>query len=157
VRIRFLENISSSLDDRGDVLTTVAPWAGILGYQGVVVHGIFHSLLLKAASRCRDEAGFQTLLKEYRELKEAVHRQVEFGAPRAPPRSALLTASPVMPRFWRARRNISATASGTISACGAFFAPSPSAGSSPPNETPGRIRGRSGFIWTGRSTCGRPG
>ena len=84
VRIRFLENISSSLDDRGDVLTAVAPWAGILGYQGVVAHGLFHSLLLKAASRCRDEAAFQTLLKEYRELKEAVHRQIEFGAPPGP-------------------------------------------------------------------------
>ena len=81
VGIRFLENISSSLADRGDVLTAVAPWAGILGYQGVVVHGLFHSVLLKAASRCRDEAAFHTLLEEYRELKRAVHRQIEFGAP----------------------------------------------------------------------------
>ena len=88
LRIRFLENISSSEVDRGDVLTAVAPWAGILGYQGVVVHGLFHSLLLKAASRCRDEAAFQVLLKEYRELKEAVHRQIEFGAPAGPGRAA---------------------------------------------------------------------
>ena len=67
-RIRFLENISSSEVDRGRRPTAVAPGRGHPGHQGVVVHGLFHSLLLKAASRCRDEAAFQALLKEYREL-----------------------------------------------------------------------------------------
>jgi hypothetical protein len=40
--------------------------------------------LLNAASRCRDEAAFQVLLKEYRALKEVVHRQIEFRAPPGP-------------------------------------------------------------------------
>lgn len=92
VRVRFLENISSNLVDRGDVLTAVAPWAGILGYQGVVVHGLFHSLLAKAATRCRDEAQFRTLEREYRALKQAVHRRIEFGAPPGPGAARLVQA-----------------------------------------------------------------
>ncbi|MHB8770754.1 MAG: BadF/BadG/BcrA/BcrD ATPase family protein [Syntrophales bacterium] len=92
VRVRFLENISSSLADRGDVLTAVAPWAGILGYQGVVCHGLFHSLLARAAARCRDEASFGALQREYRQLKEAVHRQIEFGAPPGPAAGRLVEA-----------------------------------------------------------------
>ncbi len=81
VQIRLLENVSSSLTDNGDFLAVFEPWAGILGYQGLVAHGLYHSLLLKAAARCRDAASFRALMKDYRELKEAIGRQIEFGAP----------------------------------------------------------------------------
>ncbi|MHB9098690.1 MAG: hypothetical protein ACYC5X_12815, partial [Syntrophales bacterium] len=81
VQVRLLENVSSSLTDNGDFFAVFEPWAGILGYQGLVAHGLYHSLLMKAATHCRDAASLRALMKDYRELKEAVGRQIEFGAP----------------------------------------------------------------------------
>ncbi len=81
VKIRLLENVSSTLSDDGDFLAVFEPWAHILGYQGLVVHGLYHSLLLKAAAGCRDAASFRAMMEDYRELKEAIGRQIEFGAP----------------------------------------------------------------------------
>ncbi len=80
-QIRLLENVSSSITENHDFLAVFEPWAGILGYQGLVAHGLYHSLLLKAAARCRDAASFRALMGDYRELKEAISRQIEFGAP----------------------------------------------------------------------------
>ena len=80
VQIRLLENVTSSFGDDGNFLAAVESWAGILGYQTLVVHGLLHNLLLKAASHCHDEPSFIRLLKDYRELKEAISRQIESGA-----------------------------------------------------------------------------
>ncbi len=81
LQVRFLENVSSSLTENHDFLAVFEPWAGILGYQGLVAHGLYHSLLLRAAARCRDAASFRALMEDYRELKEAISRQIEVGAP----------------------------------------------------------------------------
>ena len=84
VQLGLLENVSSSLSDNGDFLAVFEPWAGILGYQGLVAHGLYHSLLLQAAARCGDAASFRAMMEDYRELKEAISRQIESGAPPGP-------------------------------------------------------------------------
>lgn len=77
-QIRFLENATNSFHD-DNVFSALRPWGGILGYQTFIVHGLLHSLLLTAASRCHDEPSYRQMQKDYRELKNAIGRRIEFG------------------------------------------------------------------------------
>ncbi len=79
-RIRLLENVSSSLVNKNDCSGAFEPWVGILGYQGLVVQGLCHSLLLQAMARCRDEGDFRTLTADYRQLKQNIAAQIELRA-----------------------------------------------------------------------------
>ena len=79
-KIRFIENVSSSLTGKNDCTVAFEPWVGLLGYQGVIVQGLLYSLLLKGASFCRDEASFRALLTDYRVLKEQIYGHIEFRA-----------------------------------------------------------------------------
>lgn len=81
--VRFLENLSSSLADKEKFTPLLEPWAAILGFQGVVAQGLCYSLLLKAASLCPDEASYQAMLADHRELRESLIHRIEKEAPPA--------------------------------------------------------------------------
>jgi len=84
-QIRFLENLSSSVAGRNDYSALMEPWAGILAYQAVVVHGLCHSLLLQAAASCPDEKTYAAMTFDYRQLQHDIRYQIER---KAPPRKA---------------------------------------------------------------------
>ena len=83
--IRLLENLSSSIAGKNDYSAVVEPWAGILGYQAVIVHGLCHSLLLQAAANCSDDKMYDAMTDHYRQLQDAIRYQIEH---KAPPRKA---------------------------------------------------------------------
>ncbi len=81
INIRLLENLSSSIAGKNDVSASLEPWAGILGYQAVIVHGLCHSLLLQAAANCKDEKTYDAMTEHYRQLQETIRYQIEHKAP----------------------------------------------------------------------------
>jgi activator of 2-hydroxyglutaryl-CoA dehydratase/predicted nucleotide-binding protein (sugar kinase/HSP70/actin superfamily) len=97
-QIRLLENISSSLTDKNDCSGSFEPWVGILGYQGLVVQGLCHSLLLQAASHCRTEGDFLALMADYRKLKEQLVARVAQARPGRAGRALVRWVS----RYWPA-------------------------------------------------------
>jgi predicted nucleotide-binding protein (sugar kinase/HSP70/actin superfamily) len=80
MEIRLLENVSSSLNKKDDCTAAFEPWVGMLGYQGLVIHGLLLSLFLDATSNCRDEAQFNIMRAEYWQLKNDIVRHIEFKA-----------------------------------------------------------------------------
>jgi len=79
--IRLLENISSSIAGKNDYSAVLEPWAGILAYQAVIVHGLCHSLFLQATANCLDENTYAGMTNDYRGLQDAIRRQIEHKAP----------------------------------------------------------------------------
>ncbi len=79
--IRLLENLSSSIAGKNDVSTSLEPWAGILGYQAVIVHGLCHSLFLQAAASCKDKRTYNSMTDDYRRLHDEIRYQIEYKAP----------------------------------------------------------------------------
>ncbi len=79
--IRLLENLSSSVAGKNDLSASLEPWAGILGYQAVIVHGLCHSLLLQAAACCKDRKAYDTMTDDYRRLQDKIRDQIEHKGP----------------------------------------------------------------------------
>ena len=52
-------------------------WAMIQAFQGVILQGVLHSLLLTAGAACRDYDQYQEFYKDYLELKNDVYKILE--------------------------------------------------------------------------------
>lgn len=55
-------------------------WIVILGVQGVVLQGVFHTLLLKAGGDCSNLAEYNSFYHDYLKMKNDVYKMVEKGA-----------------------------------------------------------------------------
>lgn len=49
-------------------------WAKIRIFQGIVLNGVLHAVLLEGGTRCRDFAEYQQFTEEYRALKQACYQ-----------------------------------------------------------------------------------
>ena len=95
--IRLLENLSSSVAGKNDVSASLEPWAGILGYQAVIVHGLCHSLLLQAAANCKDEKTYNSMTDDYRRLHDEIRYQIEYKV--APGKAAQQTVDVICRQY----------------------------------------------------------
>ncbi|MBN2010453.1 hypothetical protein JW960_13990 [candidate division KSB1 bacterium] len=75
--IRFLETISTSLNDKRDFLAAIDKWAALQAFHSMVVKGVLHAIYLAAGSRCRHYQEFKLFTREYRQLKQTVYQLLE--------------------------------------------------------------------------------
>jgi activator of 2-hydroxyglutaryl-CoA dehydratase/predicted nucleotide-binding protein (sugar kinase/HSP70/actin superfamily) len=72
VPIRFLEQMTTSLHDKGDYLSKIEKWTTIQGFHALIVTGVLRSLYLTVSSRCKDYEEYEQFQRDYRTLKRTI-------------------------------------------------------------------------------------
>jgi len=78
--IKILENLSSGLLNVDDYTAQVEKWAGSQAYQVVILHGIVHSMYLRAGEMCETHEQYEAMKQDYYDLKDSLQYIAEFEA-----------------------------------------------------------------------------
>ena len=77
--IKFLENVTTSLHNKGDFLAEIEKWTTIQGFHALVMKGVLHSMYLKANSNCSNFKETEQLELDYKILKQNVYHNLEYN------------------------------------------------------------------------------